>query len=152
MSGAVDRHDGMQTNRVRLHSEEPADWVAAYVGLPWIEGEADCWAFARRVWRERFGWDIPAIAVPATPRAGLEALRDAPELAAWDRVDICEEGDAVLMAQGRRPSHVGVMVAPRHVLHAVRGTGAICTRLDRVGEAGFRVLGCYRRRACRPPA
>ena len=49
-------------------------WAAAEIGQPWVPGISDCWSFARRCWRERWGWDVPPIMIdPADLRAARHA-------------------------------------------------------------------------------
>lgn len=123
-------------------------WAEAYVGRPWDPREDHCWAFCRRVWRERFGLEVPEMPVDAeNTRAVLAAFSAGAERAAWQPVAHGEEGDAVLMAQGRRPCHVGIWIAPAAVLHSVAGSGAVCTPLARLGTMGYRIAGLYRRAA-----
>ncbi len=128
-------------------------WASAMIGTPWIAGESDCWSFARRVWRERFGWDVPPLAVDASSaRAGRRALATPPEAAGWVRVERPAEGDAVLMARGTRPCHVGIWIEPdgatpngSGVLHSVEGPGVIFTPLSGLSALGWHVTGFWRR-------
>jgi hypothetical protein len=124
-------------------------WAEQYIGEPWIAGEHDCWAFARRVWRERFGRDIPAVDVDATNRlACSRAFAGAePERANWEPVHVPFEGDAALIGKNTRPSHVGVWVYANGggVLHCVQGVGVVCNDLTSLALTGWRVLGWYRR-------
>jgi len=123
-------------------------WAAAYIGTPWVAGESDCWHFAARVWRERFGLDVPALAVDASdPRAARRAFEGADEHSAWVQMLHPAEGDGVLMAMGARPCHVGIWILPGGVLHSVEGAGAIFTEPHRLAAMGYRILGFYRRRA-----
>ena len=121
-------------------------WASAYLGRPWIAGEAECWDFARDVWRARFGLEVPAVpAAGRDPHLARQMLWTLAERHAWRRVPVPAEGDAVLMARGTRSCHVGVHVAPDAVLHAVEGAGGICTPLSRLADLGYRVAGFYRR-------
>jgi hypothetical protein len=123
-------------------------WAAHYIGQPWISGEADCWAFARKVWRERFGWVVPAVEVDAlTPLAAMKEFRDNPEYAHWQAVALPRDGDAVLMGKSNRAAHVGVWadVDGGGVLHSVKGVGSVFTPPARLGGMGYRVLAYYRR-------
>jgi cell wall-associated NlpC family hydrolase len=123
-----------------------AHWIESYIGTPWVAGETDCWHFARRVWEERFGIEVPALPVDARdPRAARRAFADADEMDRWVQILRPAEGDAVLMAKGRHPCHVGIWVAPGYVLHAVEGAGAICTDAAALSAMGYRVTGHYRR-------
>lgn len=134
-----------------------AHWAASYVGTPWVAGVSDCWHFARRVWAERFGWDVPPLPVDATdPRAVRRAFLVGPEATGWAPVPAGSapaEGQAVLMARGRWPAHVGVLVdlpEGAAVLHSVEGAGGVITPLSLIPGMGWRVVGLYRRVGCAP--
>jgi cell wall-associated NlpC family hydrolase len=116
-------------------------WAGAYIGTPWVAGVSDCWSFARTIWADRFGWLVPPAGVDvADPRAGRHALSVDPVGHGWTEVAQAQEGDAVLMAVGARPCHVGVWVA-------VKGAGVIFTIASRLGGIGYRIIGIYRRAA-----
>lgn len=126
-------------------------WAAAHIGTPWVAGESDCWHFARRVWRDRFGWDVPAVVADASdPRATRRAFALGHDATGWRPVaGVCApvEGDAVLMARGRRPAHVGVLVVLPEgvaVLHSVTGAGVVVTPLTLLPGMGYRLVGIYR--------
>lgn len=123
-----------------------AHWAAEYIGLPWVAGTSDCWNFARRVWAERFGLDVPEVPVdPADPRAVRHGLVSSGERRAWLDIERPAEGDAVLMARGTRACHVGIWIWPGAVLHSIEHSGVICTEPDRLAGLGYRILGFYRR-------
>lgn len=123
-------------------------WAAQYIGTPWVAGESDCWHFARRVWRERFGVEVPAVPVDVgNPFTARRVLRDHVERAEWMQVDTPSEGDGVMMAKGARVCHVGIWVNGG-VLHSVEGAGVVWT-VD-VRRLGYRVAGYYRRVTCAP--
>lgn len=119
-------------------------WVGRYLGEPWVPGVSDCWSLARRVWAEVWGREVPPLPVdPADLRATLGAIeagrRD------WLPADPPAEGDAVLMARGRRPCHIGILVAGDRILHAIEGAGTICTPRDRLATLGYREVAVLRR-------
>lgn len=118
-------------------------WAAPYIGMP----ASDCWAFARRVWQDRWHVQIPAIPYDATD---LKALRRQLEGAAglgWAEVTTPREGDAVLMSMGRRPCHVGVWIEPDEgagVLHWVEGAGVMFTAAGQLSGMGYAIHGFWR--------
>jgi cell wall-associated NlpC family hydrolase len=121
-------------------------WADQYVGLPWIAGERDCWSFFRQVQAAHFGRQVPAIDVDALNR--LESTRtfaDHAERAEWAEVQAPQEGDAVLMARSRHPSHIGVWVNGG-VLHAVQGVGVVWQRLAQIKLDGWQRITHYRHR------
>lgn len=120
-------------------------WSWRYLGQPWVPGISDCWSLARRVWAEEFGRAVPPLPVdPADLRAGARAI--AAGLADWHPSFPPAEGDAVLMAMGRHPAHVGVWVAPDRVLHSLEGAGVLCTPADCLSLHGWRIVDTYRHR------
>ena len=122
-------------------------WAERYIGTPWVAGDSDCWNLARRVWAEHFGQQVPAVAVDAaSPLAGRRAIREA-DMSQWDEVPQPLEGDAVLMAKGALPCHVGIWLDFGAVLHSIEGAGVVCTPRRRLHDIGFRIVGFYRWRA-----
>ena len=112
------------------HDESAPHWASQYIGLPWVAGSSDCWSFARRVWRERFGWDVAVIDVDATSRlASLRAFDDHPEYGHWQSVSEPREGDACLMGKSERPSHIGIYLQANGggVLHSLEIAGVVFT-------------------------
>lgn len=121
-------------------------WIEPWLAEPYLPGEAECWHFARRVWRVQFGFDIAAdLPASATGREAIRAIEAEAAGGGWREVTDPEEGDAVLMSRGRRPCHVGIFVAPAHVLHAIDGAGAICTPVPRLGALGYSLHSVHRR-------
>ncbi|MCU0810103.1 MAG: NlpC/P60 family protein [Thiobacillaceae bacterium] len=119
-------------------------WITEYIGLPWVAGENDCWAFFRRVQRERFGLDLPAVDVDAmSVRACANALTGDPERSNWTSEAIPLEGDAVLMARGKHPIHIG-MWAAGGVLHCVEHSGVVFQSVPSLKMAGWNHIHFYR--------
>ena len=119
-------------------------WAEAYIGQPWVAGEHDCWAFARRVWREHFGLDVPAVDVDACNRmACSRAFAGHGEYSQWVEVAQPRDGDAALIGQSSRPSHVGVFVAGG-VLHCMEKAGVVYQTPQAMAATGWRVLAWYR--------
>jgi cell wall-associated NlpC family hydrolase len=120
-------------------------WTEAWIGTPWVAGETDRWNFARAVWAEEFDLDVPAMPYGGGPVEARRRFAGAAEMDAWRATPAPREGDAVLMAMGARPCHVGIWVDPCRVLHSVEGTGAVCTPPDALAGMGYRIVGFYRR-------
>ena len=122
-------------------------WASQYIGIPWVAGESDCWAFARRVWRERFGFDVPAVDVDAHSRlASSREFADHEEYVNWEPVEMPADGDAVMMGKNKWVSHIGVWCAQaKGVVHSVEGIGVVFTKPPALQGMGLRVLGYYRR-------
>lgn len=125
-----------------------AHWAEQYIGQTWEAGTYDCWAFFRAVQRQQFGRHVPLVSVDATSlRDVAEAFRDHPERGAWHEVETPAEGDAVLMAHARYPSHVGVWVAVDGggVLHCQKGCGVVFSSPQALRRAGWGHVRYYRR-------
>lgn len=122
-------------------------WAFEYIGDQWSAPDHDCWGFFRRVQRDRFGRDIPAVAVDAfNRRACAQAVESNPEREQWVATDSPQEGDAVLLAHARHPSHVGLWidVDGGGVLHCIRGTGVVFQPVKSLKQSGWGHLEYYR--------
>lgn len=118
-------------------------WALKYLGLPWVAGETDCWNMARRIWSEQFHRDVVSVAVDAaSPLASRRALRDG-DKGQWRPTETPIEGDAVMMARGTSPCHVGIYLAGGSILHSVEGAGVICTPAGGLLRVGYRAVGFY---------
>lgn len=119
--------------------------LADYIGMRWTR-DFTCWHFCAHVWEARFGIDVPLVEIDgADPRAARRELEQSAERRGWHEVTTPAEGDAVLMAQGARPCHVGIWLSLGGILHCVEGAGAIYTPRGRLSDLGYRVVGYYRR-------
>lgn len=126
-------------------------WVTAWIGTEWRADGGDCWGFARRVWREHYGIDVPAVPVDATDALACRRAI-AGGISGWSEVTVPQEGAGVLMARGRRPCHVGIWVADLGaVLHSIEGAGAILTGPSDLLRMGYRITGFYVRAECARP-
>jgi cell wall-associated NlpC family hydrolase len=128
-------------------------WATRYIGLPWANGAQgpdafDCWALVRHVQREHYGRELPIIGVDADDLAAVgAAFAGHPERARWQRVDAPQDGDCVLTHRGAQLDHVGVYLDldGGRVLHAVRGSGVVCTALPVLQRLGWHPVEFYRR-------
>jgi len=122
-------------------------WAIDYIGDPWIAGEHDCWAFFRRVQKEVFHVELPAFDVDVDNILSVaKELNSNEEKSNWDKVCSPKEGDAVLMAHTKYPSHIGVWVdADRGgVLHCTRGEGVVFSNYKSLEMLGWKTLTYYR--------
>lgn len=123
-----------------------------YIGKPWVNGgqgpdEFDCWGFFRHVQREHFGREVQFIDVDANDlRTVIKNFRDDDERTKWKKVDEPQDGDGVLMAHGKYPSHVGVWldIDGGGVLHCTRGEGVVFSSLSSLKTSGWGRLEFYR--------
>ena len=145
------------TVRARSYNNGQKIWTADLHVVPLGEEVVDrfrltCPAnIASRSGAERWGWDVPPIMVdPSDARATRQTLSVPPERLGWDAIAMPREGDAVLMARGARPCHVGIWIEPdpeAGILHSVEHSGVIFTPPARLAGIGYRVVGYYRRPA-----
>jgi hypothetical protein len=130
-----------------MMTKEP--WPVKYIGEAWVQGEHDCWGFARRVWREQFGLTVPHIDADALSALSVaRKIRDDEQINSWEKIDTPEDGCGVLMGKSERPCHVGVWADfdGGKVLHCVNGRGVVFTGNQALQLMGYRVLGWYRRK------
>ena len=125
-------------------SVSPSTWAQAFVGLPYILGAGECAHRAALVWRQVFGYDIEVPAAHGNLRVAQRLIRNALATSDWAPVQCPEEGDAVVMWKGGLLAHVGVWVAPGHVLHCTRAEGTVLTPEEELHLQGFRVFGFFR--------
>ena len=122
-------------------------WVAQYIGIPFVahgrdRDGCDCWGLLRLVLAEQFGTNIPSFDGSTwksglgreesdRQRAELEALMDANK-APWRPVDRGQEraGHGILLRQMGKAMHVGIVVAPRWMLHIEEGANAVATEFE----------------------
>ena len=124
------------------------EWVASYVGIPWLWGGrdlsvgVDCWGLARGVLRDQFGKSLPLFKGAVTTRDAERLIDHELTTAPVDEVVDPEPGDLVLIRMRGIENHVGVYVGGGRVLHATEG-GSVLQKID--SEAmKRRVLGYYR--------
>lgn len=116
------------------HRDLPA-WAADYVGIPYKPGGkdrsgVDCWSLFAMVQREVFGVDVSDYDGPLyTTRRDAAAVGAAARAFAQRFVTIEagdeRTGDAVLLRILGVPMHIGVVVAPGHMLHTEEGCDAV---------------------------
>lgn len=125
-------------------------WVKDYIGIPFARHGrthtgVDCWGLVRLIYADQFGIHLPDYS------AEYDNPRDAAEVGAviaaekdimWP-VDQPAFGDVVLIRLDGWPSHVGLVVAPGHMLHVTEGASTAYESYDSI-KYGRRVLGFYR--------
>ena len=100
------------------------------------------------MWAEQFALAVPAVEVSGTNlRAITRAFSYHAERALWQPVEQPAEGDAVLLAHNKYPSHVGIWVEVDGggVLHCQAPMGVVFSRRDALARAGWARLQFYRR-------
>lgn len=103
-----------------------------YVGLPYSKGGRDrtgidCWGLVRLVHAEQFGNALPSFADAYDLATERDRLADliAQQKEAWQPVDSTEVGDVIVLRIEGAESHLGVIVAPGMMLHAMAGSGSV---------------------------
>lgn len=122
-------------------------WVRDYLGRPWVAGAWDCWALLRAVYADRRGLAIPDAGVDASRLLDVARAFSTPSRRqGWVPVDNPGHLDAVLMGEGRHPTHAGVWLDHNGgvVLHCAVGMGTVCETPRRLKSRGWQILGTYR--------
>ncbi|MPS48554.1 NlpC/P60 family protein [Methylobacillus sp.] len=126
-------------------------WAGQYVGTPWVKGGQgpngyDCWGFVRFVQQKHFDRALSHIDADADSyREVITAIEQTEERHSWVQVQKPAEGDCVLMAHAKYPSHVGVWldVDGGGVLHCVRGEGVVFSSMSALKLAGWGKVEFY---------
>ena len=128
-------------------------WTARYVGIPYLESGRDrngldCWGLVVLIWREQYGFDLPAYDGPhwakGADRAAIAAAIEA-EQARYVEVPAGQEreGDGILLRMMGLPLHIGLVVTPGWMIHT-HETAAVCIENYRGAAWSRRVLGFRR--------
>lgn len=115
-------------------------WALQYIGREWIAQTHDCWAFFRQVQRDQFAREIPPFDVDSLSRLSCaRAVEANPERQKWSPTATPKEGDAVLMAHSKFPSHIGlwVEVDGGGVLHCIEGAGVVFQSRQSLAACGW---------------
>ena len=126
-------------------------WASDYIGQPWVANSNDCWAFCRKIWAEHYNLHVPIIDVDTAKLSTIaHAFKDHEERSLWKQVSTPKDGDAVLMAHCRHPSHIGIWldVDSGGILHCIKDLGVIFSSLASAKLAGWGRMEFYRREGC----
>lgn len=121
--------------------------ITQYIGMPWVSGVWDCWAFFRHCQKKYYGIDVPAVDVDALDlRQVIAAMETHEERSKWHEVTEPRGGDAVLMQRNRFPSHIGlwVDVDGGKVLHCAQGMGVVCQTRQALALDGWGLMTFWR--------
>ena len=105
---------------------KPED-IIQYLGLPWIEGQRDCWLFFREIQAKHYDRIVPIVDVDVMDIRDVIHKVDAEKKAHWEQIDKPEDGCAVLMSRNRYPVHIGMWldIDGGKVLHCAQGMGVV---------------------------
>lgn len=127
-------------------------WAYKYIGKPWVSGmqgpdNFDCWGFFRFVQLSEYNLDVPFIDANADNFKNVaNNFKNSKERQNWEQVSAPKDGDAVLMAHCKYPSHVGIWleVDGGGVIHCVRGEGVVFSNMTALRNSGWSKIGFYR--------
>ena len=125
-----------------------APWVNQYVGRDY-DDVGRCWGLCRLVWGEQFGIAVADIGVDENDRLGVRrAFRDFGAGVSQVKARSIAKpfiGVAVYMTQARLPDHIGIWVDAdgAGILHALKGSGVVCTRPSCLRSAGLSIHSYY---------
>lgn len=128
-----------------------APWARTYIGIPFLsEGRdhngSDCYGLLRMVWTEQYGVDMPllsgrygnAVDFHETEPLVNELL----PLLTGESHMTPQIGDAVVILNGGKPTHLGVYAGAGYILHTTVQTGSVLQRMTDRDLAG-RIAGYY---------
>lgn len=109
-----------------------------YIKIPYkLKGRSfegcDCWGLVRLVLKEEFRKELPLF----TSYETVEDVKKITKLIKENQPIVCTErkplpdiGDIVLITFSGMLQHLGIYVGDARVLHTLKKTGAMCTRID----------------------
>lgn len=128
-------------------------WANNYVGLPYLtygrgRDGVDCWGIVVMIWREIYGYALPEVdGLFWRGWAEVDLLkgRVAEQRSMFAEISAAEarEGDGVLFKIRNAPAHVGLVLRPGVMLHAMRGADSCIERYDS-WKWNKRIAGFYR--------
>lgn len=106
-------------------------WAKKYIGIPYQQGELDCWGLLKLIQKERYGRTIKGNIINHSEN--------------WMPVDYpLEDGDVVYM----HPGHVGTFIKDgecKGILHTDAKQGrSTYTPLEYMSSYGYIITGFYR--------
>jgi cell wall-associated NlpC family hydrolase len=127
------------------------------ISVPFVIGGRDwsgwdCWGLLYVAHRELFGIEIAKLSDDydaASTFEEISRIADIERQAEWNEVLNPRPGDVSLFRVSRFQSHVALVVERGQMLHAMRGAGTACERLDTITWAK-RHVGYFRNRAHSP--
>jgi len=125
-------------------------WTMNYLGQSWTP-ERNCYYWFRKIMAERFGYEgLPLNEVVSVNGSARVAMRQFTDEAAknqgWIRTETPREGDAVMLAEGKRSSHIGVVVWIKEklmVIHARQNTGVVLSDALALKMNNLRITGYW---------
>jgi cell wall-associated NlpC family hydrolase len=121
-----------------------------YIGIPFVdhgrtmEG-CDCWGLVRLIYSQEFGIELDDLGPLYQSTLDADGMRrlSIVQLPRWEKVEVPQVGDGVLLQVKGVPIHVGVIVSDNQMIHVEHGLDAVVERFD-TALWGQRVRGFYR--------
>lgn len=108
-------------------------WWKSYLGLPFSDKGrdrqgVDCWGLVRLIYSEQLQIELPSLADnyrDTDDRETLSALVEAEKGAKWIAAEKPKPYDVVILTMMGLPTHVGVVVNSRQMLHCLKGANTV---------------------------
>jgi len=125
-------------------------WAIKYLGLPFENGETDCYGLVRKVYKEQFLIDLPVISVDSLNTISVVRSMVEYDRSSWRKVTKPQDGDVVQMGHANRPHHVGIWVDSGcgKILHSTEQYGAIIQSPQQAKANGWKIIDIYRHKRC----
>ena len=125
-------------------------WAMKYLGQQWTP-EQNCYYWFRQIMIEQFGCDgLPpnvVVGEKGSARLAMRELTDeAVERCGWVLSETPREGDAILLAEGKRSSHIGVATYIKGklmVVHARKNTGVVLSDTLALKANNLKIKGIW---------
>ena len=109
--------------------------IARYIQIPYCDhgrdsNGVDCYGLVRLFFKWEYDIDLPEFDYSSSELDNSDLIDISKPTLRATEVDDPVEGNIVLMAFGRDPSHVGVYLDGGYVLHTSSHYGTCCERID----------------------
>lgn len=125
-------------------------WAEQYIGEQWTV-QKDCFYWFRKIQKEVFGRELAHIKGTTVRKRMVASMltTDICKVAGWHEVTTPKDGDGVLLRTRVRPHHIGVVTVINgeiFVVHAVEGSGVLCSSLPNLFLNRWEIVKYYEHR------
>lgn len=130
-------------------------WASELIGKPWAFGATgpevfDCLGFTIFVQRTQYGIEMLEPGYTENLLQNTHLLAQGEERARWAEVEVPEDGDVILMARRKFPTHIGTWIRANGkmgALHCLEGIGVVFQDQGQLRLSGWGSFHFYRHKS-----